>query len=39
VDGAREALGEERFAAAWEVGRALSLEDAVAFALEESHGG
>jgi tetratricopeptide (TPR) repeat protein len=33
---ARTALGEEAFAAAWEAGRAMSLEDAVAFALEGS---
>jgi hypothetical protein len=30
----RAALGEEAFAAAWAAGRALSLEDAVTFALE-----
>ncbi len=30
----RAALGEERFAAAWAEGRAMSLEQAVAFALE-----
>jgi predicted ATPase/class 3 adenylate cyclase len=33
---ARAALGEERFAAAWDEGRAMSLEQAVAFALEDS---
>jgi hypothetical protein len=32
----RAALGEEAFAAAWAEGRALSLEDAVALALEDS---
>jgi tetratricopeptide (TPR) repeat protein len=34
VDGARAALGEEGFAAAWAAGRSLSLEEAVVFALE-----
>jgi predicted ATPase/class 3 adenylate cyclase len=33
---ARTALGDEAFAAAWADGRAMSLEDAVAFALGES---
>jgi predicted ATPase/DNA-binding SARP family transcriptional activator len=33
---AREMLGEEAFAAAWAEGRAMSLEDAVAFALSET---
>jgi tetratricopeptide (TPR) repeat protein len=33
---ARDALGEEAFAAAWEAGRALSLEAAVEYALQES---
>jgi tetratricopeptide (TPR) repeat protein len=32
----RDALGEAAFAAAWAEGRALSLEDAVALALEDS---
>jgi predicted ATPase/DNA-binding SARP family transcriptional activator len=32
----RTALGEEAFAAAWAAGRALSLEEAIALALEES---
>jgi len=32
----RAAIGDEAFAAAWAVGRAMSLEAAVAFALEES---
>jgi hypothetical protein len=32
----RPALGEEAFAAAWEAGRSLSLEDAVALALDET---
>jgi hypothetical protein len=31
---ARAALGEEAFAAAWTVGQAMSLDDAVACALE-----
>jgi hypothetical protein len=31
----RAALGEEAFAAAWEAGRALSWEQAIAYALEE----
>ncbi len=30
----REALGEEAFAAAWAAGRAMTLEEAVAYALE-----
>ena len=34
----REALGEERFAAAWAEGRALSLDAAVALALEQTAG-
>jgi tetratricopeptide (TPR) repeat protein len=34
VDGAREALGEEAFAAAWAAGQALSLEGAVAYAMD-----
>jgi hypothetical protein len=33
VAAARAALGEEAFAAAWAAGQAMSLEDAVAFAL------
>jgi predicted ATPase/DNA-binding SARP family transcriptional activator len=33
VDGARSTLGEATFAAAWAAGRALTLEDAIAFAL------
>jgi hypothetical protein len=32
-------VGEAAFAAAWEAGRALSLEQAVAFALDETAGG
>jgi non-specific serine/threonine protein kinase len=36
VRGARSALGEEAFAAAWAAGRALSLEDAIQFALEDT---
>jgi tetratricopeptide (TPR) repeat protein len=32
---ARAALGEEMFAAAWVEGRAMSLEDAIAYALED----
>jgi tetratricopeptide (TPR) repeat protein len=39
VDGARPALGEAAFAAAWAAGESLSLEEAVAFAREESHEG
>ncbi|HEU0297699.1 MAG TPA: tetratricopeptide repeat protein [Anaerolineales bacterium] len=33
---ARAALGEEEFAAAWEDGRKMTLDEAVAYALEES---
>jgi hypothetical protein len=36
VSAAHQALGEEAFAAAWAEGRAMSLEQAVAYALEES---
>jgi hypothetical protein len=36
VDGARAALGEAAFAAAWAAGRAMSLQAAVAYALEIS---
>jgi hypothetical protein len=36
VDAARAALGEAAFAVAWAAGRGLSLEEAVALALEES---
>jgi hypothetical protein len=32
----RTALGEEAFAAAWAAGRAMSLEDAIALALDET---
>jgi hypothetical protein len=35
----RIALGEERYAAAWDAGRALSLEEAIAFALDEPREG
>jgi predicted ATPase/class 3 adenylate cyclase len=35
----REALGEEAFSAAWAAGRAMSLEDAVAVALEDGSDG
>ena len=35
VDGVRAALGEDAFAAAWEAGRALTWEQAVAYALQE----
>ena len=31
----REKLGQERFAGLWEEGRALSLEQAIMYALEE----
>jgi hypothetical protein len=31
----RAALGEEAFAAAWEAGRAMSLDEAIALALDE----
>src|SRR5439155_2132332 len=34
---AREALGTEAFAAVWAEGRAMTLEQAVAYALEEEH--
>jgi hypothetical protein len=37
IDVARAGLGEAAFAAAWAEGRALSLEEAVAFALEGSN--
>jgi hypothetical protein len=39
VDGARAALGEAAFAAAWEAGRALSLEEAIRCALGEADAG
>jgi hypothetical protein len=39
VAAARTALGEEAFAAAWQAGRAMSLDDAVAFALDETQVG
>jgi hypothetical protein len=35
VEGSRAALGEVAFAAAWAAGRAMSLEDAIQFALAE----
>jgi hypothetical protein len=35
VAGARTALGEEAFAAAWAEGRAMTLEQATAYALDE----
>jgi hypothetical protein len=35
VSGARTALGQEAFAAAWAEGRTMSLDQAVAFALTE----
>ena len=35
VEAARTQLGETRFKAAWETGRAMSLEDAIALALRE----
>jgi non-specific serine/threonine protein kinase len=38
VDRARTQLGEEAFAATWEAGRALTLEQAIAYALEENDG-
>jgi hypothetical protein len=37
MDAVRATLGEEAFAAAWAAGRALSLDEAVAFALDETH--
>jgi Predicted ATPase len=36
VDSARATLGEEAFAAAWEEGKKMTLDEAVAFALNES---
>src|SRR5436853_427788 len=36
VAAARAALGEEAFAAAWAEGRAMTLEQAIAFALQET---
>jgi predicted ATPase len=39
VAAARVALGEEAFAAAWEAGQALSLDEAVSFALEATTAG
>jgi tetratricopeptide (TPR) repeat protein len=36
LDTVREALGEEAFGAAWEEGRAMSLEQAIAYALDEA---
>jgi predicted ATPase/DNA-binding SARP family transcriptional activator len=39
VAAARAALGEEAFAAAWEAGRAMSLDDAVTLALDETQEG
>jgi predicted ATPase/class 3 adenylate cyclase len=36
AEAAHAALGDERFAAAWAAGRALSLEEAMAFALDET---
>jgi hypothetical protein len=36
VEGARSALGEAAFAAAWAEGRALTLDDAIVFALDET---
>jgi hypothetical protein len=36
VSAAHQALGEEAFAAAFAQGRAMSLEQALAYALEES---
>jgi hypothetical protein len=33
----RAALGEEAFAAAWTAGRAMPLEQAIAYALEKDH--
>jgi hypothetical protein len=35
----RDALGAEGFAAAWDGGRAMTLEQDVAYALEEDEGG
>jgi hypothetical protein len=39
VELARSGLGWAAFAAAWAVGRAMSLEDTISFALEETSGG
>jgi hypothetical protein len=36
AEAAHAALGDETFAVAWAAGRGLSLEDAMAFALDES---
>jgi non-specific serine/threonine protein kinase len=36
IEAVRAALGEEAFAAAWEQGRSMSLEQAIAYALEET---
>ena len=36
VAAARASLGEEAFAAAWVEGRAMSLEQAIAYALEKT---
>ena len=35
VAAARKALGEEVFAAAWKAGRAMTMDEAAAYALEE----
>jgi hypothetical protein len=36
VNAIRAALGEDAFAAAWEVGHAMSLEEAVAYTSEDA---
>jgi hypothetical protein len=36
VNAARAVLGEDAFAAAWEVGHVMSLEDAVAYASDDA---
>ena len=38
VESARDALGEEELAAAWAEGRAMGVEEAISFALEEDEG-
>lgn len=38
VESARKSLGEEEFAAAWAGGRAMGVEEAISYALEEDEG-